>query len=447
MRIPSALCIALLASALPAKEREYKGRRVNVDDPPASQVAGYPELWPVEGELKLDGCSFAIEKGSTGPRVATSPGGAVFAPLVSGKTVIFKWKDASGVARETAMRFVEEGGCWGRHATRGYRYRIADEDVVLVDLDADGRLDVGRDGFLAGDSTVACPLRPVLVLGRETVTLKSLEPDGSKLVAETAPVPGVAQQIDAMVALNRLRLRNGLLPVTLDEKLCAGCTAHGRYLQLNHWNPSTNPHSQSLGPNGASPEGAAAAERSIISPRAPADSIDHFFLTYYHRLGMMSAALTRIGVNAEPNGLSIVDTADWVEEAPDEGDDAPAVGGNGAWSGPCFVPANGSTGFPVAAASEMPKDPVPDMGRRGCALTMYFPIRSPDLTGFRAELVAINGRRETQVPVLVADRGSLTWVYGVVPESPLRGNTWHRVTWIYTLDGKEVRHTVRFKTG
>ncbi|MCK6461440.1 MAG: CAP domain-containing protein [Planctomycetes bacterium] len=445
MGIRKALVLLLLASALAAKEREYRGRRVNVDEPPAAQLSGHVPLRPVEGEVTLDGTAFAIEKGSTGPRVATSPGGAVLAPLASGKTVTFKWKDGKGAAREAVMRFEEEGGRWGRHAARGFRYKIADEEITLLDLDADGRFDIGRDGFLAGDSTVACPLVAVIVLGRETVRILSLEPDGSALRAETAPVAGTEQQIDAMVALNRLRMQHGLLPVPLDEKLSLSCTAHARYLAMNHWDSSTNPHSQSLGPKGASPEGEQAAKRSAISARAPVDAIASYYLTYYHRLEMMSATLPRIGVNAEPPGLAVVDTGDGFADAP-PAEGAEAAGGGPAWSDPYFVPADGSVGFPVAAIPEMPRDPVPDMGRRGCALTMYFRPPGPGIAGFRAELVALNGRRETRVPFLVADRGGYGWVYGIVPEGPLRGDTWHRATWIYTLDGKEVRHAVTFKT-
>jgi hypothetical protein len=446
-----ALALVLLASAAGAKEREHRGRRVNVDEPPAAQVRGHVPLRPVEGALTLDGAAFAIEQGSTGPRVATSPGGSVFAPLASGKTVTFRWKDGTGAAREAVMRFEEEGGRWGRHAARGFRYRIADEEITLLDLDADGRFDTGRDGFLAGDSTVACPLAPVIVLGRVTVRIVSLEPDGSALRAETAPVTGTPQQVDAMVALNRLRVRHGLLPVPLDEKLSLGCTAHARYLEINHWNPSTNPHSQSLGPKGASPEGEQAAKRSAISARTPVDAIASFYVTYYHRLEMLSATLPRIGVNADPPGLAVIDTGDGFRDPADAAGHEAASGGAAtgdapAWSDPCFVPADGSTGYPVAAISEMPRDPVPDMGRRGCALTMYFRPPGPAITGFRAELVAISGRRETPVAFLVADRGGYEWVYGIVPEGPLRGDTWHRATWIYTLDGKEVRHSVRFKT-
>jgi hypothetical protein len=448
VRIRGAVVAALLASVAAAKEREYKGRRVNLEEPPRAQREGYEPLHPVEGELKLDGAVFAVVPGSAGPRVATTPGGSVLAPLVSGKTVTFRWKDAQGAPREAAVRFVEEGGRWGHHGARGYRFRIAEEEIVLVDLDSDGRFDLERDGFLPGEGAVACPLASTLVLGRETVRLVSLAPGGSSLVADSAPVEGTPQQVDALVALNRIRLRNGLLPVALDAKLSAGCTAHARYLRLNHWNPNTNPHSQSLGPKGASPEGEAAAKRSDISARAPADAVPGLFLTYYHRIGILSAWLPRIGVNAEPADLSVIDAGDAF------GSDADAAATEGAandpppwsWSVPCFVPADGSTGFPVGARSEMPNDPVADMDRRGCPLMMYFRPGAPEVAGFRAEMVAITGRRETPVPILIADRGPFPWVYGLVPEGGLKGDTWHRVTWIYTLDGKEVRHTVRFKT-
>jgi hypothetical protein len=449
MGLRPALALALLASALAAKEREYRGKQVAIAEPPTSQIGGYLPLRPVEGELKLDGAVFAVE-GDASPRVATTPGGQSFAPLVSGKTIAFHWKSDQGVARAATMRFVKDGERWKCHAAKGYRYKIAEEEIVLVDLDADGRFDLDRDGFLPGDGTVACPLRSVLVLGRHTVTFAALEPDGSALRADTEPIAGAAQQVDALVEINRFRLRNGLAPVVLDPALSAGCTAHGRYLQLNRWDPQTNPHFQSLGPNGASKEGAEAAKRSIISSRPPAAAIANFFHTYYHRIEMMSATLGRIGVNAEPEGLAIVDIADAVKpiEAPAAatGGDAPDAARPAAWAEPYFIPADGSTAFPVAASPEMPRDPVPDMGLRGCPLMMYMPRTCPELAGFRAEIVALQGKRETPVRLLVADRGDYKWIYGIVPEARLRGDTWHRAKWIYTLDGKEIRHQVRFKT-
>jgi hypothetical protein len=66
------------------------------------------------------------------------------------------------------------------------------------------------------------------------------------------------------------------------------------------------------------------------------------------------------------------------------------------------VPADGSTVFPAAAIPEKPRDAVPEMGRRGFARTMYFRPPGPALTGFRAELVALDGKRATEIAALAS---------------------------------------------
>lgn len=266
------------------------------------------------------------------------------------------------------------------------------------------------------------------------------------MVAALAPLAGSKSQVAATVAINRLRTSQGLPPVRLDDALSAGCTAHAKYLALNGWTGRTNPHSQNLGPKGASPEGAASAARSIVGGGAPDAAIEGFWRTYYHRICLMSPLLRRIGLNAEPPDLSVVDVAGGYGDQvgiPGAGKAGEADPADKAWEFPILVPADGSVGLPLQAVAEMPADPVTNFGQRGIPLMAFFP---PGATVTAFEGVLEDAGRGVRLPVLKADPGDVPFVRGAVPEKPLHGKTWYRATFTWTVDGKPGKRAIRFRT-
>ncbi len=452
MRYLLAALVLVSAAAAGAAEREFRGKRVPIHFPPHSQwIAGHP-VHRLGTELRLGGVSFPVAEEKGEVLVGVVPGGEPLVRIGAGKPVRFAWTEA-GAKREALLAFArDDGGTWTFWAAEAVRFSIDGEVLRLYDADADGRYgDLARDGWSAGDADQVLPLAKQIPLGPLLLGIRSIDPDGGRIVAETAPLPGTKPQVAALVRLNRLRTANGLPPALLDVGLSAACTAHASYLALHGWNGRSNPHGQDLGPAGASAEGLAAARRSVISPNRPETTIDDCWRTFYHRVGLMGAALDRIGVNEDPPDLAVVD----VGRGFGEGDEAARAAGDEdvvqpkvpewPWAEPVLVPADGSAGFPVAAGPELPKEPVPSLGSRGTPIMALF-REGTEVAGFAGTLEEFRGTAAVALPVLVADPGDFPSARGLVPARPLRAGTLHRATFTWRSGGKECRRTVRFTT-
>ncbi len=445
----TALALALLValplrsahSLAPASDdsvaREYATERVTLPAVPHSQRPDRAPLHVVGDALRLGDATFpcSLERGTL--RVATSDGGRPRNKVRADKAVELAWKDASG-RREVAVRFVrDDEGTWRWFVATAHELEIAGETIRLVDCDGDGRFgELDADGYCVGESTAVVPLEGELVLGTRIVSIESVAPDGGSVVASVRRVEGTPPQLAALLEINRARTTNGLTPVRLDPELSAGCTAHAKYLELHGWDGRTDPHDQTLGPKGATPEGREAAQRSNIVLGRVSGAGAGFWRTYYHRIPMMHPGLDRIGVNAEPEHIGIIDVGEGLFAE---------VGRRWTWdwSVPVSVPANGAVDFPTSACGERPQEPVPDLGSRGCPIMLQFRASEPPLVDFAGTL-----RREAggEVPVLVADSWRYVDTYGIVPERPLEPGTWHVAELSWTAAGERVTRRLRFRT-
>lgn len=450
---PSAAAgIVLLALLAPSPaEQEFRGKRIPLAEPPRSQLAAAHPVHALEKEVSIGGASFAVAREGARLRVAPEPGLAPSAEVAPGRPVRFSWTEG-GAPRSALLTFArDEAGAWRWWASEAVQFRIAGEDFRLHDGDGDGRYgEAAEDGWSTGDSDQVMPMAMRFPLGAALVSLRSIDPDGGRIVAETAPLPGTPSQVAAVVLVNRLRAAHGLPPAELDGDLSAACTAHATYLASNGWDGNSNPHAQALGPKGASAAGAAAAVRSVIQDDPPEVALRDCWRTFYHRVGLMGPALDRIGVNAEPPALTVVDVARGYGEGVKvtgvgvirelTGDDWP-------WTDPVFVPADGSSGLPVAASPELPKGPVPDLGSRGTPLMALFRGTSR-VTGFKGTLEELRKDGAAPVPVLLADSTLYPFAFGIVPAAPLRPRTSYRAvfTWTSVDEDADFRRTIRFRT-
>jgi hypothetical protein len=110
---------------------------------------------------------------------------------------------------------------------------------------------------------------------------------------------------------------------------------------------------------------------------------------------------------------------------------------------PVFVPADGAVGHPIQAWESMMGEPIPDMGRRGCPLNVFFePLTgAADFTGaLEMETGGI------LVPVIVPEIPAAQSHKGIIPEAPLRAKTWYRATFRWTVRGTPGSRTIRFRT-
>lgn len=420
------------------KVREFRARIKKLSSPPHSQMAKRVPLHKVEDMLHIGAASFPVARRGKDLLIARKPDGPPVITISPGKVGTWTIKEGE-VRRKVSLDFLrDDTGAWRYYSPKTPFYEIAGIEVRLVDIDCDGRYDdFDADGYTAFGSHVVCPLRKEIILGAVHVAIRSLAPDGMIMSATVAPLEGTPSQLAGLARINELRTKHGLPPVTLEPDLCRGCTLHAEYLQMNHWNGWTYPREQNLGPKGASKEGERAANRSIIHLMDSKRAVDIFWRTYYHRIDLISPALSRIGINAHPAHLSVVDVAQVNKGWKDE----PWI-----WADPIFVPCDGATGFPCAASAETPREPVPDLGSRGTPLMVSF--RSPfvKITDFCGTLVEPKNKREIPVPVLVADQWNRYHTFGIVPERPLKTQTWYRVTYSWVCEGKRGAKRINFQT-
>jgi hypothetical protein len=320
-----------------------------------------------------------------------------------------------------------------------WRYAVAGTTVTLVDGNLDGRFgDLGHDGWIAGETGFVLPFGAPAVLGRSRVTFERIEPDGASMTALVEPLAGSESQLAALETLNRLRVEQGMLPAELCPATSGACTEHARYLQANGWTGYSNPHDEDPSKPGYTATGRDAARRSVIMNDPAATTIAAFWRTWYHRTPVLSPRLTRIGIAADPPGITVLDVGDVHRE---EETDA-------RWRDPVCLPADGATGVPVAffPRGEKPDEPDAAAGRRGIPLMLVFASRTPGATAFAARLVELRAGKEVPVPVLVGDPRAQTETLGCVPEAPLTADTAYRATFTFTRDGRSDTRVVRFRT-
>lgn len=423
---------AILAGAQPA-ERTLAGKTARLDSPPGSQAAERVPSHEVGDTLTLGAESVHVRRDGKRLFVAAKPDAEPALEALPGKPVSVTI-GSGAEARKVTLRFErDEKDVWRYFSPEARDFDVGGVPFRLHDLDADGRFTLEADGYAAYGARMCCPLEAELVVGTWRVAIRSIAPDGAKMVAEIVAVEGSKSQLDTLLKVNRLRALNGLPHVRLDPELSRACTLHAEWLRLNNWTGQTDPHDEPEGSNGYTKEGKQAASRSVIQRVPPVASVDSFWRTYYHRDWLMNPVLRRIGVNASPDNISVLDSSTGVENAE-----------AAAWSDPVIVPGDGGLEFPVRSESERPKDPVSDFGNRGGALMLRFRGAVP--ADVKGSLVRLQGRAEVPVPTLVADSGGKGSLFGIVPESPLSASTTYRATFTWTSAGVPVRRVVTFQT-
>jgi hypothetical protein len=189
------------------------------------------------------------------------------------------------------------------------------------------------------------------------------------IVALAASVPHAkAESADeqALRLVNHYRQRAHLTPVTLDQKLSAGCMEHANYMAQNLGTEAMaglNAHSQRPDLPGASAAGAACAKAADLFPKVSnlGVAIDGFMAGLYHRRPMLDPQLERIGVGYArlPDGM--LTAALRFENATRK---------RGGW--PVAYPADKQADIPLEYGAEVP-NPIPNHGSGGYPITLQFP--------------------------------------------------------------------------
>lgn len=108
-----------------------------------------------------------------------------------------------------------------------------------------------------------------------------------------------AVQAKALKRVNEIRKQAGLKPVEMDAASSRGCLAHAHYLVANDGRPALQKlgvQNEDAAAPGATVEGAKAAKSALVLTTAdPADAVDGWVRTLFHRLPLLDPGLTRVG--------------------------------------------------------------------------------------------------------------------------------------------------------
>lgn len=378
---------------------------------------------------------FAIALRGKRLSLALRAGIAASTNIKPGSRHTLTWTDAANNPRKMCIGFVRErDGTWCWFCADARRLELGGEVVRLVDVNADGCFRLHEDGYLLAATRTIVPLAANLVVGSTRVEILELALDGSKVRVLEQPLRGSDQQRQTIAVINKLRATNGLPGVVLDAEISLGCTAHANYLAANDWTGYTNPHTEQANAAAYTRAGARAAPRSVIMKGENLLCVPTYWRTWYHRRHLMSPALSRVGINAEQEHLSVIDVATMDASIPFD------------WAWPVCVPSDGAVDVPVQASTEKPHEPVKDLGSRGFPIMAVFRYPPDAKVTFRGSLVSVGKRRITKVPTILGKRGFFPCLFGVVPKRPLQHATNYEATLEWHVDGEITRRVLRFRT-
>lgn len=278
---------------------------------------------------------------------------------------------------------------------------LQENDLLKSTLVVDYLCETGEFAKLV-DSTRALPSAPATFEPRVAGGLGAFEARWREWLLADGPPSALAQRLAApdgdaaspgeAAALRRLdEIRRATLdakapPLAIDRDLSDGCRAHANYLakhpkQLDAW---PDAHEEYPGEDGYTPAGSRAGLSSVIAggTSSPADAIDGWMGTFYHRLPLLDPGLIRIGWSQE-GGVAVLDALGMVAPTADER--------RVAW------PAPSSTGVPRRFAPELPS-PVPGEDQAAWGYPITLQLFGPSADADVALRLCLGKRGGAEVP-------------------------------------------------
>lgn len=250
--------------------------------------------------------------------------------------------------------------------------------------------------------------------------------------------------------MNYFRKIAGLEPLVLDEKLCAPCAAHAKYLVLHDdrvWTQGANridPHDELKDLSGYTDEGKKAAKSSIIAWVEPVLAVNNHMEGHFHRVPILDPGLKRIGLGVEKGGsygwACVFDVISGLQ-GPASGETRPPF---------VIFPIEDQKDVPTQYYDEMP-DPIPQATNKtaGYPITVTWPV-GKKVTAAQATLTT--GPKKTAVdfwfssPEKPADPLFQRNTICLMAKAPLALKTVYTVTVEATVDGQAWTMTWSFTT-
>ncbi len=337
--------------------------------------------------------------------------------------------------------------------------KIANKNIVFVDVDANGKYDdAGVDGWVvnAKGRNYIVPMEEWIVVKGRRIWLRFDEDGKQVLYREEKPVwpsrlprlKGKGAGIElrqtkkdvskGLLVWNDLRLRNGLPPLYLDEELTFGCIMHARYMSRHGLGHDEDPE---LG--GFTEEGRTAGKSGSVGSLSSAQEIYGAYSTLYHRISLFHP-YTRGGGVGDARSFSCFNGTESRAKR--------------RWQWPVAVPADGCEDVLLTYAGERPV-PHPYLRKRGVftggggfPITLTF--ERPEVTDVTAELRK-DGPEGAAIPFALSSpekpaNETVPTNYKTIclmPHARLKPRTtyWVHATWKYRK--KPGERTWSFKTG
>jgi len=386
--------------------------------------------------LEVAGTRYAVSLEDGAPRIATEPDASPTKRIRNGSVLAVKpWESAKTAPVELLFERRADQWTWGAASAR--KLDLDGLELCLVDVDADGTLDLLHDGWSLGVGGPLLPLANVLLLDDRELHIERLARDGSELVGKVVALPGAPAQRAALARLNRLRLGEGLSAVRLEPTLSAGCSLHAEYLARRGWAGGAGAHEQDPGAEDATRAGLVAARKSEVLALAPAAALDELWRGLAGRLLLADPDLVAVGVSASEASLAVIDLRSRSTHR-----EGAAV----AYRDVRLSPASGSLGRPTHHAADPDATPVEKASKAGPPLLIELARGAAGLEDYEFELFVDSGSRQrlTTIPLPRADERP--GVLGALPKRPLEAGRRYLAIHRLTLDGEELVFEARFTT-
>ncbi|MEK7469056.1 MAG: CAP domain-containing protein [Planctomycetota bacterium] len=280
-----------------------------------------------------------------------------------------------------------------------------------------------------------------LVVAMFVLALASAEPP--KKPGKGPPLPEADAK--ALEKINAVRKLAGVGPVTIDAKMSAGCSSHAAYL-LKHYDAmmkaGTSMHSEDPKLEGYTKEGAAAGKASDIHYVEPAEAVDGFMASLYHRIPLLNADLQKIGLGyvkgtANPPWVCCVDVLSGLPPLTEE--KAKVV----------MYPADGQKDVPLDFGGERPT-PIPDDPdqKAGFPVTATFReiVKVTDATATLKDAAGVEVPVWLSTPEKTVQPQGQRNTIGLIAKDPLKPATTYTVTVDAKVDGKAWKKAWKFTT-
>jgi uncharacterized protein YkwD len=313
------------------------------------------------------------------------------------------------------------------------------------------------------DSTESLPRR---------VDVPATSPVDDKPEVASKPIKLSAIDQAYLNRLNAFRALAGQRPVTIDPEISRGCAAHAHYLVMHYGQPTTagmGVHNEIAGAPGYTKAGEIAARRSVITEYGanlpglpdrswPATALDLWMSTLYHRVPILSPALSRIGIGYARNDTA---TAWYVVMDVGSGHDSEAAETRQSVKAVVY-PGDGQTDVPRRFGWGTPELPNPlPVGHKpdnsGYPITVSFP-RGVNVTDVQATLRREPEENESSAkpeeipfwlstpdqPASSADQQNSVCI---IAAKRLKEHTTYQVSARATVDGNKWQKKWKFTTG